>query len=281
MAQLDNIFAVGDLQGCLEQLLCLIEKIGRDNITELWLTGDLVNRGPQSLETLRWCVLNKHWIKVVLGNHDMHLLAIAAGVRNPQRNDTLSKILTAPDKDMLIGWLRQQPLARYSKGYLLVHAGVLPQWSVEHTLELSAEVSHHLKADDWKQFLQSMYGDKPNKWTPQLRGSLRARVVINALTRLRFCTSEGEMEFATKDGSTHTPIGYQPWFEVANRMTRNTPIVFGHWSTLGLINSPKLLAIDTGCLWGRALTAISLPNKVSQNRSIVQVSGLTKTLKNN
>jgi bis(5'-nucleosyl)-tetraphosphatase (symmetrical) len=269
-----SVYAVGDLQGCLSQLLHLIKKIGRSNISQLWLTGDLVNRGPESLETLRWCVLNKHWIKVVLGNHDLHLLAVAAGVRAQGRSDTLSSILEAPDRDDLLDWLRQQPLAYYSQGHLLVHAGVLPQWSLEHTLELNREVSNQLRADDWKQFLHGMYGNEPTKWSPQLRGTERARVIINALTRLRFCTTDGQMEFATKEGLECAPHGYQPWFKAPNRATEGTPIVFGHWSTLGLINTPHLLAIDTGCLWGRSLTAVSLTKQDIKARDIVQVSGL-------
>jgi bis(5'-nucleosyl)-tetraphosphatase (symmetrical) len=268
-----NIYAVGDLQGCLSQLLHLIRKIGRPNISQLWLTGDLVNRGPESLETLRWCVLNKHWIKVVLGNHDLHLLAVAAGVRAQGRSDTLSSILEAPDRDDLLDWLRQQPLAYYSQGHLLVHAGVLPQWSLEHTLELNREVSNQLRADDWKQFLHGMYGNEPTKWSPQLRGAERARVIINALTRLRFCTTDGDMEFATKEGLEQAPHGYQPWFKVPDRATEGTPIVFGHWSTLGLISTPHLLAIDTGCLWGRTLTAVCINSAVTSNRIVLQVPG--------
>jgi bis(5'-nucleosyl)-tetraphosphatase (symmetrical) len=270
-----NIYAVGDLQGCLSQLLHLIRKIGRPNISQLWLTGDLVNRGPESLETLRWCVLNKHWIKVVLGNHDLHLLAVAAGVRVQGKSDTLSSILEAPDRDDLLDWLRQQPLAYYSQGHLLVHAGVLPQWSLEHTLELNREVSNQLGSSNWKQFLHSMYGNEPNKWSPQLRGADRARVIINALTRLRFCTTDGDMEFATKEGLERAPHGYQPWFKVPDRATEGTPIVFGHWSTLGLINTPHLLAIDTGCLWGRPLTAVCISSAVPSQRWIMQVSGLS------
>jgi bis(5'-nucleosyl)-tetraphosphatase (symmetrical) len=266
-----KIFAVGDVQGCFGQLQRLIQKIGRENIDQLWLAGDLVNRGPQSLETLQWCVANQHWVKVVLGNHDLHLLAIAAGIRGVKLDDTIEKILTAPNSDLLLDWLRHQPLVHYAKGHLMVHAGLLPQWTVAHALELNDEVCRQLKSADWKTFLSTMYGNTPCDWTPSLRGADRSRVIINAMTRLRFCTVEGTIDFTAKEGLDSAPAGFLPWFKVPNRQTGTTPIVFGHWSTLGLTNKPDLLSIDTGCVWGNLLTAAEITSVGT--RQIVQVSG--------
>jgi bis(5'-nucleosyl)-tetraphosphatase (symmetrical) len=268
-----KIFAVGDIQGCFTQLEQLIKKIGRHNIAQLWLTGDLVNRGPQSLETLRWCKVNKDWVKVVLGNHDLHLLAVSAGIRPARYDDTLDPILRAPDREELLAWLRRQPLVYAAQQHLMVHAGLLPQWSAAHALELSNEVSNNLRGDDWANFLSTMYGNLPSEWAPELRGPYRARVVINAMTRLRFCTPSGRMEFATKEGSSAAPEGYLPWFKVPNRVAENTCITFGHWSTLGLITEGNLLGIDTGCLWGGQLTAIEISSTAT--RQIVQVKGLS------
>jgi bis(5'-nucleosyl)-tetraphosphatase (symmetrical) len=268
-----SVFAVGDLQGCFSQLRSLIAKIGRNNIEQLWLVGDLVNRGPQSLEVLRWCLANKHWIRVVLGNHDLHLLAVAAGIRSVKHDDTLSEILRAPDKVELLTWLRQQPLAYAARDHLMVHAGLLPQWSGSQAIELSEEVSENLRSDDWANYLSTMYGNYPATWSPQLRGEDRARTIINAMTRLRFCTPDGEMEFATKEGASAAPNGYMPWLKVWPRSAENSKIVFGHWSTLGLTNTPNLLGIDTGCVWGGHLTAIEITSSKAA-RQVYQVPGL-------
>jgi bis(5'-nucleosyl)-tetraphosphatase (symmetrical) len=266
----DLPYAIGDIQGCFPSLQALLKKIAPSEKTQLWLVGDLVNRGQQSLETLRWCVQNQHRIKVVLGNHDLHLLAVAAGIRNARSDDTLLPILQAPDRDVLLNWLRRQPLVHSGCNFLMVHAGLLPQWTTHHAVELSEEISLQLRSNEWKTFLQTMYGDEPTAWSPQLRGPDRARVIINAMTRIRFCTDEGVMEFNSKEGLGSAPDGFRPWFEIPNRQTQDTPIVFGHWSTLGLINQENLLAIDTGCLWGGKLTGVSLSPR-SADRKIVQV----------
>jgi bis(5'-nucleosyl)-tetraphosphatase (symmetrical) len=272
-AGVNPVFAIGDVQGCFDQfakLLNQVEKAAGQDV-EIWLVGDLVNRGPKSLEMLRWCVKNNHRVKAVLGNHDLHLLALDAGIRSARADDTLAEVLTARDKEGLLTWLRRLPLAHYAQGHLMVHAGVLPQWSVQHTLELSREVSLALGSDDWRNYLCSMYGNEPSRWSPGLRGPDRARVIINALTRLRFCSDEGTMEFESKEGAGSAPEGYKPWFEVKGRMASDTPIVFGHWSTLGLTNQPHVLGIDTGCVWGGKLTAVRLnldPNK----RKFIQVA---------
>jgi bis(5'-nucleosyl)-tetraphosphatase (symmetrical) len=202
----------------------------------------------------------------VLGNHDLHLLAVAAGIRKPHRSDTFDEILAAPDRDELLEWLRRRPLAHFEGGWLMVHAGVLPQWTIEQTLSLAREAGAVLAGPHWIEFMRDMYGNQPASWDEHLTGSDRLRVIINALTRLRFCTTAGTMEFATKEGLDHAPAGYMPWFDVPGRRSAGTPIVFGHWSTLGLIDRPDLLAIDTGCVWGRQLSAVRL-----HDRRLVQI----------
>jgi bis(5'-nucleosyl)-tetraphosphatase (symmetrical) len=259
-----KIWAVGDLQGCLTSLLRLRERLPAD--ARLWLTGDLVNRGPESLASLRWARDQGDKIATVLGNHDLHLLAVAAGIRKPHRSDTFDEFLAAPDRDELLEWLRRRPLAHFEGGWLMVHAGVLPQWTIEQTLSLAREAGAVLAGPHWIEFMRDMYGNQPASWDEHLTGSDRLRVIINALTRLRFCTTAGTMEFATKEGLDHAPAGYMPWFDVPGRRSAGTPIVFGHWSTLGLIDRPDLLAIDTGCVWGRQLSAVRL-----HDRRLVQI----------
>jgi bis(5'-nucleosyl)-tetraphosphatase (symmetrical) len=255
----ETTWAVGDLQGCLDSLLDLTARLPAD--ARLWLTGDLVNRGPRSLESLRWTIAQGDRVATVLGNHDLHLLAVAAGIRRAHRTDTLDGILAAPDRDELIDWVRSRPLALFGQGWLMVHAGVLPQWSVQRTLELADEVRTVLSGPRWRDFLREMYGNEPARWSDDLVGHDRLRVIVNALTRLRFCTADGEMEFRTKGGPDTAPRGFHPWFDVPGRASAGTPIVFGHWSTLGLIDRPDLLAIDTGCVWGGELTAVRLADR--------------------
>jgi bis(5'-nucleosyl)-tetraphosphatase (symmetrical) len=251
-----TIWAIGDVQGCLGSFLDLLGRLPAD--AHLWLTGDLVNRGPESLETLRWMHAHQDRITTVLGNHDLHLLAIAAGARKPHRGDTFDEILSAPDRDELLDWLRQQPLAHFESGWLMVHAGVLPQWSAELAVRLAEEASAVIAGPHWKAFMHQMYGNRPTRWDPALTGTDRLRLIVNALTRLRFCSADGDMEFDTKEGLDGAPDGYLPWFDCPGRHSADTPIVFGHWSSLGLILRPDLMAIDTGCVWGRQLTAVRL-----------------------
>ena len=264
MSESPSPWAIGDLQGCLDPLLTLVDQIPSE--APIWLTGDLINRGPRSLDTLRWVIAQGNRITMVLGNHDLHLLSIAAGIRKPHRTDTYDDILAAPDRDDLLDWIRRQPLAHFDHGWLMVHAGVLPQWSVQQTLDLAAEVQAALAGPDWLAFLPRMYGNEPSRWDDRLSGPERLRIVINALTRMRFVDASGRMEFATKEGVDATPAGYMPWFDAPDRITANTPIVFGHWSALGLINRPDLVAIDTGCVWGRQLSAMRL-----SDRQVIQV----------
>jgi bis(5'-nucleosyl)-tetraphosphatase (symmetrical) len=249
-------YLIGDVQGCCDALQRLLLRLdfspSRDR---LWLLGDLVNRGPDSLATLRTLIGLGDAATCLLGNHDLHLLAAHHGVRHASRGDTLDTILAAPDRAALMDWLRHQRLAAFEAGWLMVHAGVVPQWSRDDVLALAAEVEAVLRGPALPDFLRAMYGNEPSRWSPDLQGSDRLRFTINVLTRLRFCSADGEMDFKTKDGAGAAPSGFMPWFDVPGRRTAGTPVAFGHWSTLGLVNRPGLLALDTGCVWGGSLTA--------------------------
>jgi bis(5'-nucleosyl)-tetraphosphatase (symmetrical) len=249
-------YLIGDVQGCCDALQRLLLRLdfspSRDR---LWLLGDLVNRGPASLATLRTLIGLGDAATCLLGNHDLHLLAAHHGVRRPHGGDTLDDILGATDRAALMDWLRHQRMAVFEAGWLMVHAGVAPQWSRDDVLQLAAEIEAVLRGPELPDFLHAMYGNEPARWNPGLRGNDRLRFTVNALTRLRFCTADGEMDFKTKDGAGAAPAGFMPWFDVPGRLTADTPVAFGHWSTLGLVNRPGLLALDTGCVWGGRLTA--------------------------
>lgn len=260
-----SLYCIGDLQGCSAPFHRLLEKIdfspSRDTV---YLLGDLVNRGPDSLGTLRSLTALGDAAQCLLGNHDLHLLALWQGVRKPGRHDTLNDLLQAPDSERLLDWLRHRAMVVHRHGWLMVHAGVLPQWSAAQTLVLAAEVEQALRGPDLKGFLSAMYGNAPCQWHDSLEGADRLRVIVNALTRLRFCTPQGAMEFSSNEGAQGAPEGYMPWFEVPGRATQGGPIAFGHWSTLvpdarrhtGLRNN--VLPLDTGCVWGGCLTAARL-----------------------
>jgi len=255
-------YAIGDVQGCHSRLLALLERIDSESVdAKLIFVGDLVNRGPQSLATLRHIRQLGSKAAVLLGNHDLHLLAAAHGIREAHIADTLGEILRAPDRDELLDWLRRQPLAYFENGHLLVHAGVLPQWTAEQTVRLADEVQTVLRGPDWLDFLRHMYGNTPAKWNDALTGTERLRCIVNALTRLRFCTADGSMEFTSKEGSGLAPVGHYPWFDVPGRKTVDVTVVFGHWSTLGLTLRPNLIGLDTGCVWGGKLTAVRLDDR--------------------
>ncbi len=252
-------FAIGDVQGCAAELALLLERIeAASPRARLVFVGDLVNRGPESLRTLRQVMALGERARVVLGNHDLHLLAVSQGIRPPGRGDTLDDILQAPDRDELLDWLRSQPLALMADDHLVVHAGVLPLWTAAKVLALSAEVEEQLQGEAWTDFLRTMYGNEPARWDEDLRGADRWRCIVNALTRLRFCTADGEMEFATKEGPGQPPAGYLPWFDVPGRRTADVPLAFGHWSTLGLVQRKNLAGLDSGCVWGGRLSAMRL-----------------------
>ncbi len=247
---------MGDVQGCDEALGRLLGEIGfspsRDTLV---LLGDLVNRGPRSLAVLRRLIALEGAAHCLLGNHDLHLLAVAHGVRRPHRSDTLDDVLQARDRDALLDWLRARPMALWLHGWLMVHAGVLPSWSLEQTLALAGELQSALRGPEWVGFLHTMYGNEPAAWHDRLAGAARLRVVVNALTRLRFCSAQGVMEFEAKEGAAGAPEGFMPWFDVPGRRTAGVPIAFGHWSTLGPVQRADLQALDTGCVWGGRLTA--------------------------
>ncbi len=258
-----GIYCIGDIQGCDGALGRLLDEIGfspsRDTA---YLLGDLVNRGPDSLATLRRCRSQEGSLLALLGNHDLHLLAVAHGIRAASRRDTLQAVVQAPDGAGLVDWLRRQPLARQVENgespFLALHAGVLPSWSTAEVLALAREVENALQGPDLQGFLSQMYGNEPPAWNPGLQGADRLRVVVNALTRLRFCTPEGAMDFSSSESAHEAPTGLIPWFDAPERQTAGTLIAFGHWSTLGGLNRADLLGMDTGCVWGGQLSAVRL-----------------------
>jgi len=249
------IYAIGDIQGCYYSFLDLLKKIkfkrGRD---QLWLVGDLVNRGNGSLEILRWCYKNKSSVTAVLGNHDLHALAIKYKVIEPDDEDTLSRLLKAKDSDLLFKWLRSLPLVHYEKKHLMVHAGVMPQWTIKDALKFSKEVSMQLRSKKYIEFLSSIYGNKPDKWSSTLNKNDKARIIINATTRLRALSSDGAIDFTYKGELKNMPKKLKAWF-------KDNVIIFGHWSALGLVTRGDIFSIDTGCVWGRSLTAVRLDDK--------------------
>lgn len=255
------LYLIGDVQGCDAALQRLLDTLAfspsRDT---LFMLGDLVNRGPDSAAVLRRLMGYGKAAQCLLGNHDLHLLAVAHGVRKPRRKDTLDGILDAPDRQAMLHWLRHQRMAILetvdNKELLMVHAGVLPAWTASKTIALAQEVEAVLQSDDAGDFFHAMYGDAPVAWSDTLTGTDRIRVVVNALTRLRFCSAEGVMEFDTKDSAHAAPLGYMPWFAVPGRKTASVTVAFGHWSTLGWLGRTDVLSMDTGCVWGGALSAL-------------------------
>ena len=261
-------YAIGDLQGCFDPLQELIGEIGfRESEDRLWFVGDLVNRGPQSLEILRFVKSLGDRAVSVLGNHDLHLLMVAEGHTKQHGKDTLGAVLDAPDRDELMTWLRRLPLMHSDGEYAMVHAGLLPSWSVGKALDLAREAEHALQGSAWRGLMAQLYGNQPDHWDEALSGYERLRVIINAMTRLRICTPAGRMEFSHKGGIEDIPPGYVPWFAVPDRKSANATIICGHWSAIGLLAQKNLLALDSGCLWGRSLTALRL-----EDRRIYQVS---------
>lgn len=255
-------YAIGDIQGCFEALERMLALIEFDPTADkLWFVGDLVNRGPDSLAAIRFVKDLGARAITVLGNHDLHLLTVAAGYAKLHRGDTLQEILDAPDRDDLLHWLRTRKLMHAADGWTMVHAGLLPQWSIERALELAREVEQALAGADYLELLASMYGNQPDEWHDELTGQDRLRVIINAMTRLRLCTRSGKMEFKHKSAPRLLPAGYFPWYAVPGRASAGSQIIFGHWSTLGLHASKDVVALDSGCLWGNALSAMRLDDR--------------------
>ena len=278
---MNKIYAIGDIQGCAPSLKSLVKKIPNDS--KMIFLGDLVNRGPSSLGTLRQLksLQEQGRIECLLGNHDLHLLAIDAGLRKTKGLDTISAILKAPDRAELIHWLRHRPMALSNGKVITVHAGILPQWDLQQTIESAQEVEKALRKKSYVDFLANMYGNTPNKWSNSLKGIERLRVITNALTRLRFCTPTGQMEFESKEGLESGPEGYIPWFKVPKRKTRDALVYFGPWSTLGLVRQSNVIGLDTGCVWGGKLTAMEIPDsgKDSKKLQIIQVDGYSHPLR--
>ncbi|WP_298927061.1 symmetrical bis(5'-nucleosyl)-tetraphosphatase [uncultured Ramlibacter sp.] len=252
-------YLIGDVQGCDGALERLLRKIAfspsRDT---LYLLGDLVNRGPASAAVLRRLMAYGDAAQCLLGNHDLSLLAIAQGSRAPHRNDTLDQILVAPEREAMLDWLRHRHMAIGAHGLLMVHGGVLPQWDTAKVLALAAEVEAVLRGPDLPAFLAQMYGNAPAAWDESLTGAARLRVIVNALTRLRFCSADGVMDLKASGGLDAAPPGCMPWFDVPGRRTAATPIAFGHWSTLGWLRRSDIVSMDTGCVWGGCLSALRL-----------------------
>jgi bis(5'-nucleosyl)-tetraphosphatase (symmetrical) len=261
-------YAIGDVQGCFDAFERLLDEIRFDAARDrLWLVGDLVNRGPQSAEVLRFVRSLGDAAITVLGNHDIHLFAYVAGYGKKRSDDSFGDVLAAPDRDALLEWLRMRPMMYVEGGYAMVHAGLLPAWSVEQARGLAAEVEAAFRAPDYRSFLAGLYGSQPDRWDDRLRGVDRLRVVVNAMTRMRFVSAEGVMDFRAKGEVEKAPRGYRPWFDAPGRVSAKVPIVCGHWSALGLLIRPDLLALDSGCVWGGRLTAVRL-----EDRSVFQVT---------
>ncbi len=252
-------YAIGDIQGCHEEFRSLLDRCGFDPASDrLWLVGDLVNRGPSSLEVLRFVMGLGEAAVVVLGNHDLYLLMVAAGFRKRGKDDTLGPVLEAPDRAGLLGWLATRPLVHLEDDYVLVHAGLPPQWSGARARTLAAEVEAALAGPGRDAFLASLHGNQPDRWRDALQGGDRLRYIVNALTRMRFCSADGQLEFKAKGPVEMAPDGFLPWFEHPGRAASHQTIVCGHWSALGFRRQSGLLALDTGCLWGGELTAVRL-----------------------
>lgn len=260
-------YVVGDVQGCFHSFRNLLQKTGfHPQEDRLWLVGDIINRGAGSLEMLRWVYAHQDSLNMVLGNHDLHAIVVAEGYKALHKSDTLQPLLDAPDAGQLLAWLRHQPLIHQSQGFLMVHAGLLPQWTVEQAIGLAAEVESALRGAGYRDFLEKMYGNQPSKWHESLHGVDRLRVITNVMTRIRTCKPTGEMNFKFTGELQDIPAGYLPWFDVPHRKSAEAKIVFGHWSALGLQQRHNLYALDTGCLWGGKLTAMRL-----EDRAIFQV----------
>jgi len=255
-------FAIGDVQGCFDELRALLDQLRFAAADRLWFVGDLVNRGPKSLEVLRFVRSLGERAIVVLGNHDLHLVTQHEGFERPRKDDSFHDVLAAPDREELIDWLRTRPLMHGDGEYVMVHAGLLPQWSIDRALQLAREVEDALTGPGYREFLAHMYGSRPDRWREELTGFDRLRVIVNAMTRMRFCTAAGKMDFAAK--AKTPPRGYRAWFDL--RTPENRTIVCGHWSALGVRLTAHVASLDSGCVWGGKLTALRL-----EDRSLCQV----------
>jgi bis(5'-nucleosyl)-tetraphosphatase (symmetrical) len=270
------VFAIGDIQGCYDDLMRLLERIHFDSgEDQLWFAGDLVNRGPDSLGVLRFVKELGDSAVSVLGNHDLHLLAVAASTSAKRKNDTLDQILSSPQRDEYLDWLRQRPLLHHDEvlGYTLVHAGLPPQWDLKQAKACARELETALRAPQHLEVFRQMYGDEPRRWSPDLKGMDRLRFIVNCFTRLRFCSKAGDLDLRSKGAPGTQPEGYLPWFEVPDRASAGLHLLFGHWSTLGDISSHNVYPLDTGCVWGGRLTALRLDGDGSDSWYCVDCKG--------
>ncbi len=265
------VYAIGDIQGCFDDLMALLDNITFDpRQDQLWFAGDLVNRGPQSLEVLRFVRdLGAHAV-TVLGNHDIHLLAVAGGHARPRRNDTFHDVLQAPDREKLLEWLRHRPLLHHDAtlGITMLHAGLPPQWDLATARGCAAEVEGALRGSGYHDYLAAIYGDGPDQWSAALMGAARLRFITNCLTRLRYCDGEGRLALKEKGAPGTQSPGHLPWFMASGRASADMEIVFGHWSTLGICDAQGVHHLDTGCVWGGTLTALRLDATVRERISI-------------
>ncbi|MFI3157781.1 MAG: symmetrical bis(5'-nucleosyl)-tetraphosphatase [Methylococcaceae bacterium] len=274
------IYAIGDIQGCFDELLRLLDTLSfNEQSDQLWFAGDLVNRGPKSLETLRFVKSLGDSAITVLGNHDLHLLVASCAPKIANKKDTLLPILEAPDRDELIHWLRHRPLFHFNDDFCLVHAGLPPQWDLKRTQKMALLAEQALQAADYQVFLKQMYGNKPNLWSSGLKGVDKLRFIINCFTRMRYCDVNGRLDFVQSGPIGSQPKNLVPWFEVPKRKNADMRIIFGHWSTLGYYEGPNCYAIDTGCLWGGQLTALRLGEPVQ--RFSIDCPEIRKPRKNN
>jgi bis(5'-nucleosyl)-tetraphosphatase (symmetrical) len=268
--------AIGDIQGCYDQLMRLLERARYDERRDvLWFVGDLVNRGPQSLATVRFVKRLGDRAITVLGNHDLNLLAVAEGIRKPHRGDTDGDILAAPDRDELLAWLRRRKMLHVENGYAMVHAGLLPQWTISQAAALAREVEGALRAPGYRQFLRDMYGNEPVRWRDDLAGTDRLRVVVNAMARMRLTSADGALELDYKMGLDRVPPGYMPWYDAPQRASRGVTILFGHWASHGLLVREDVVCLDSGCVWGRALSALRLEDRQLFSCDCPEMAGTT------
>ncbi|MBM3203030.1 symmetrical bis(5'-nucleosyl)-tetraphosphatase [Candidatus Woesearchaeota archaeon] len=262
-----TLYAIGDVQGCLDELERLLDQLAFDpDKDRLWFTGDLVNRGPRSLETLRRVRGLGEAAITVLGNHDLHLLAVACGVRQLKARDTLMPVLQAPDRDELLDWLRTRPLAHRAGNHLMVHAGLTPQWTVDQVLERAAEAESWLRGAHYPELFKHLYGDTPEQWSERLEGWPRLRFIVSCLTRIRYCDRQARLDFKCKRSPGQQPAHLIPWFELEDRKTRPLEIIFGHWATLGAWRGQGVTCLDSGCLWGGSLSALNLDDGITWTR---------------
>ena len=254
-------YAIGDVQGCYDDLMRLLDKISYSRERDiLWFAGDLVNRGPKSLQTLQFIRDLGDRAISVLGNHDLHLLAAAYGVRAPHKNDTFGDILSSPVRDELLEWLRHQPLIHHDEqlNFAMVHAGIYPAWSISDAKTYAVEVQHVLRSENYREYFSTMYGNQPDRWSAHLQGSDRLRFIVNSFTRMRFLTESGALDMSEAGPVGSQPNNLTPWFDQSIQLPDDLEIVFGHWAALGGTRISRFHALDSGCVWGNALTALEL-----------------------